>query len=110
MVRQLTRSDLFMTSETRKTARIAWYSRVFERLGDAMDNGKLRVIRDVTRTECDWLEEDIPKDTIVFSHRHTYGLISHNGWGVTKEPGVAPFFELPLDALEAVITDNKTST
>jgi hypothetical protein len=86
----------------KREKRIAWYLNVFEVLGDAMFEGKLRVTRDVTTSECDWLQEDIPAGAIVYPNRHNHNLISHNGWAVTKEPDGSPFFELPLDALEAV--------
>jgi hypothetical protein len=86
----------------KREKRIAWYLDVFEKLGDAMFEGKLRVTRDVTTSECPWLQEDIPAGTIVYPNRHNHNLISHNGWAVTKEPDGSPFFELPLDALEAV--------
>jgi hypothetical protein len=91
-----------MNKKTIKEERIAWHNSVFEKLGDAMTDGKLRVTRDVTTSECDWLHEDIPAGTIVYPNRHNHNLISHNGWAVKKEPGGSPFFELPLDALEAV--------
>lgn len=86
----------------KREKRIAWYVNVFDQLGDAMFDGKLRVTRDVTTTECPWLEEDIPAGSIVYPNRHNYNLISYNGWGVKKEPEGSPFFELPLSALEAV--------
>lgn len=86
----------------KREKRITWYLNVFEVLGDAMFEGKLRVTRDVTTSECPWLQEDIPAGTIVYPNRHNHNLISHNGWAVTKEPDGSPFFQLPLDALEAV--------
>jgi hypothetical protein len=59
------------------------------------------VTRDITLEECSWLPEPIKKGTIVYEYDgYTYGLVGDNGTAVcfTKHP--APFYEVPLDALE----------
>jgi len=91
-----------MVTANRKEQRIAWRKRVFDKIGDSMENGSLRLSRDVTTNECDWLEEDLTAGTIVYAYTSTMGCISMNGWGVTRQPQTPPFFELPLDAIEAV--------
>lgn len=57
------------------------------------------VTRDVTRKECQWLQEDVKAGTIVYVfHGPTFGCIAA-GKAVTLVDGQNPFFELPLDAL-----------
>ena len=62
------------------------------------------VTRDVTTTECPWLEADVPKGTVVYQcWKPQYGCVSGEGEAVTYDPrGDYPFFELPLTALWAV--------
>ena len=63
--------------------------------------GALRLTRDVTTEECDWLEGDLRAGAVVYMFRgHTYGVVGREGVAVTREEGAdAPFFELPADAL-----------
>ena len=64
---------------------------------------RLRLTRDVTRGECDWLGRDFHAGEVVYSYpRYTYGCIKDDGRAVTERPGVDPFFELPAAALEAL--------
>jgi len=91
-----------MDSANRRSQKKAWRQRVFDKIGDSMINGALRLTRDVTIDECGWLENDLKAGTIVHAYTSTLGCISTNGWGVTLEPNTPPFFELPLDAIEAV--------
>ena len=57
--------------------------------------------RDVTRSECPWLQNDLPKGTKVYTYMGpTYGSIGHNGIAVSdKDDPDAEFYELPLYAL-----------
>ena len=79
-----------------------WRTRVHNQLGDSMYGGALRVTRDVTMKECDWLDFDFKKGQIVYGFGASMGCISTNGWAVTVDRDEHPFYELPLDALEAV--------
>jgi hypothetical protein len=65
---------------------------------------KYKVKREVTRTECPWLHENINEDTIVYRCvQWTYGCIGPNGIAVTLDKdGGYPFFELPYLALEKI--------
>jgi len=70
-----------------------------------------KVKRKVTVKECDWLDNDIQEDTIVYKYYgHTYGCISHKGMAITFSPHKvdnvnSTFYELPRDALELVNTE-----
>jgi hypothetical protein len=65
------------------------------------------IIRDLSIDECFWLEEPIPKGTIVFEFNgNTYGCISPNGIAVSMKPNENPFFEVPLSAIKAKHKDN----
>ena len=59
------------------------------------------VNRDVTSDECEWLNETIKKNTILYHfHGHTYGCIGE-GIAVTfSEKGDNPFFEMPNNSLD----------
>lgn len=62
---------------------------------------ELKIIRDVTKKECPWLEKDIKAGTEVYPYTgHTYGCITSKGAPVTFGPHQLPFFEVPIDALE----------
>jgi hypothetical protein len=73
-----------------------------------MYGGALRVTRKVTKRECDWLDFDFKEGDIVYGFGASMGTVSVNGWAVTVEPNEHPFYELPLDALEAVQFSDKT--
>lgn len=61
---------------------------------------KYKLIRDVPREECWWLDEDLKKDDEVFKYYGaTYGCVSYNGIACTLIEGETPFFEVPSDAL-----------
>lgn len=85
-----------------------WRMKVYAKLGDSMYGGALRVTRDVTMKECDWLDFDFKEGDIVYGFGASMGTVSVNGWAVTVEPNEHPFYELPLDALEAVEFSDKT--
>ncbi len=68
---------------------------------------KYRVKRIITKEECDWLDNEIKENTIVYKfYGATYGCIGPNGTAVSFHPPddsvKNPFFELPRDALELV--------
>jgi hypothetical protein len=67
-----------------------------------MSDASYRVTRDVTPTECPWLERVICRNERVFIYTgHTYGCVGPGGVAVVKQPGSdEPFFELPRNALE----------
>jgi len=61
---------------------------------------KLKITRDVTVKECNWLEENFKEGDTVFRYSGcTYGCISFLGTACSKEKGKEPFFEIPTNAL-----------
>ena len=66
-------------------------------------NTKFTIIRDVTKKECSWLENDILKGEIIYEFLgHTYNCIG-DGVACTHDPeGDNPFFEIPIDAIEKI--------
>jgi hypothetical protein len=55
--------------------------------------------RDVTKTECPWLDEDLPAGLEVHQYNGcTYGCVGA-GVAVTMSPQQTPFFEVPRDAV-----------
>ena len=65
---------------------------------------RLRLVRDVTRHECDWLGRDYKEGEFVYEYGGaTYGCISPNGVACTEDvEGREPFFELPDEAVEVM--------
>lgn len=72
-----------------------------------------RLTRDVSQSDCEWLDFDLKAGDIVFSYEgNTYGCISPAGKAFYKrmlcrinQKDVirnSPFFELPRDAVERV--------
>jgi hypothetical protein len=60
---------------------------------------KLRLTRDVTPDECDWLDRTWSEGDIVLQFfGATYGCVT--GSGIACSYGDGPFFELPADALK----------
>lgn len=63
---------------------------------------KYEVTRDVTVSECSWLDEDIKKGTVVYKYYGaTYGCVNPYGIACTMEEDKTPFLEIPLSALRA---------
>lgn len=61
------------------------------------------VTRDVTVSECNWLDNDIKKGTIVYRyHGATYGCVSPYGIACTMEKDKTPFLEIPRNALRSL--------
>lgn len=59
--------------------------------------------RNVTVSECPWLDNDIEEGTIVHRYKgYTYGCISDNGIAVTLKPDTLPCMELPIDSLKVI--------
>jgi hypothetical protein len=59
---------------------------------------KLKLIRNVTKKECSWLDRDYLTGEEVFEYSgHTYGCIS-SGIACSEQDGETPFFELPIDS------------
>ncbi len=59
-----------------------------------------KVIRNVTKKECRWLERTIKKGEMVYIyHGSTYRCISPRGSAFTLVEHKTPFFELPNDAV-----------
>jgi len=72
---------------------------------ETMNDGRevYRLIRDVTRNDCPWLNEDFKKGDTVFKYfGRTYGKISSSGTACTLKQSKLPFFELPNDCLAVV--------
>lgn len=68
----------------------------------------METIRDVTKEECQWLDDTIKKGTEVFEYtKCTYGCVSPQGVAVTLEEGKEPFIELPKEALKCTWKKNK---
>jgi len=64
---------------------------------------KYRLIRDVTKKECPWLDRTFKEgETVYYYSGYTYGCISFNGIAVCEKLDENPFFELPENALEEV--------
>jgi len=60
---------------------------------------ELKLIRDVPKSECPWLDKDMKKGAVVYSYNGpTYGAIG-SGIACTKRPDETPFFELPGNAV-----------
>jgi hypothetical protein len=64
---------------------------------------KYKITRELKKSEYRWLDQDIPKGTVVFSYEGcTYGCISDRGQAVTLKENTNPFYEVPKDALENI--------
>lgn len=62
---------------------------------------KFRVIRDVTKLECPWLDHPFNKGDVVYSYTgQTFGVVGPNGKAVVRYPDLLPFNEIPYDAIE----------
>lgn len=63
-------------------------------------SGEWVLTRDVLRTECAWLDNDMHKGDIVYPYSGvTYGCIGPRGKAFTEWPDMTPFFELPRNAV-----------
>lgn len=62
---------------------------------------KVKLNRDVTKKECDWLDKDIPAYTTLWTFPDFYGCSSG---GVTVSYGYLeyPYFEVPKDAITEI--------
>lgn len=59
----------------------------------------MRTKRVITKDECPWLDENIPKGTTVYEYCGcTYGCVD-SGIPVTFKDGETPFFEIPKDSV-----------
>ena len=64
---------------------------------------ELIVTRDITRTECHWLDNDVKAGTKVYEYCGcTYGCVTPNGTAVALNPDQTPFFELPSNSVKAI--------
>jgi hypothetical protein len=64
-----------------------------------------KLIRDVTKKECDWLDRTFKKGEVVYEYRGcVYGCISYKGNAFTLEQDRTPFFELPNDSVTKLNT------
>ena len=62
----------------------------------------MKLNRIVTKEECSWLDEDLPKGTELREYTgYTYGCVTPEGIACVKEYGDTPFFEVPREALQA---------
>jgi hypothetical protein len=70
---------------------------------------KLVLTRDVLKTECSWLKEDLKKGDIIFKYNKcTYGAITPNGIACSKGYNVDPFFEVPINSVVHVEKEDKS--
>lgn len=96
-------ADLAKQRAARKPAVMAWLDRPARR---PMCAGRtLRIVREVPWPE--WhlvpLAAEIKPGAIVHEYRgHTYGCMTADEIAVSLEPGVAPFWGVPRDAVEDV--------
>lgn len=68
---------------------------------------KLQITRDVTKSECPWLDADVPAGSVVYSYTGaTYGCVGPDGLAVTLEPDTTPFFQVPRDAIKPADATN----
>lgn len=59
----------------------------------------MKLIRDVRKAECPWLDTDLPAGTEVLRFvGSTYGVVGA-GVAVSMVEGEYPFFEVPQDAV-----------
>jgi len=59
-----------------------------------------KIIREITTTECPWLDRNLKIGEIVALYMgHTYECVSNNGIAVNIK-GIEGFVEIPLDAIE----------
>ena len=67
-------------------------------------DGPLKLVRDVPKAECDWLERDLKAGDVMYLYKGaTYGVVGPSGVAVTlSSSGEPPFFELPASALAEV--------
>lgn len=64
---------------------------------------RFKLIRDVSKKECPWLEKDYKKDDVVFYYSgYTYGCISYMGVPCSDKLDEGPFFEMPENSLEEI--------
>lgn len=71
---------------------------------------KVILNRDVTTTECHWLEEDIKKGTELFIYDgYTYGCIQPSGTACSLVEGETPFFEVPTDAIQDHVANDEAT-
>ena len=60
----------------------------------------MKMIRDVTKEEYQYLDKDIKKGEIVYEYYgHTYGCIGPKGIAITFVKGETPFYEVPIDSV-----------
>lgn len=58
------------------------------------------LVRDIARSECPWLDGNLPKGKVVYGYiNHTYGCIGPGGIAVSDEPDKTPFYEIPTSAV-----------
>ena len=61
---------------------------------------RIRMTRDVTRTECPWLMEDLRAGAALYRYAGpVYGAVSGRGVALSWHPERGPFFEAPADAV-----------
>ena len=64
---------------------------------------KYRLIRDVTKKECPWLDRTFKEgETVYYYSGYTYGCVNFNGVPCSEKLDENPFFELPENALEEI--------
>lgn len=62
---------------------------------------KTILIRDVTKEECPWLDQDFKKGKIVYKYNgYTNGCISPDRTAFTEIENEIPFFQLPNDSFK----------
>lgn len=65
------------------------------------------LIRDVTIEECPWLKRDFKTNEVVYRFEGaTYNCITKKGKAYTEKEDTNPFFELPNDATELLLSRN----
>jgi len=63
---------------------------------------KFKVNKTILKSECYWLNNDIPEGTELYEYtEHTYGCIG-DGIACSMLPNKTPFFEVPLDNLDLI--------
>jgi hypothetical protein len=61
---------------------------------------RLKLVRNITRAECPWLDHDLAAGTMIVEYRGpTYGLRKHDDLIFVSFEGGTPFFQLPIDSL-----------
>lgn len=61
---------------------------------------KVILIRNVTKKECNWLNEDLKAGQVFYVAYDPYGCCTFDGIPVSTNKSGVPYFEIPNDAIK----------